>query len=260
LTVGEEMLIAAGTSPRPAKVNAGLVFIGYGLHLPDQGYDDFSGIDLKGKIALVLSGGPDTLSGPAKSNARFARNAELAKLGAVGVISLTTPHQVEIPWPRAKLLAHAPGMYLADAKLRDAPAGFFLASFDPDQAQKLFEGSAHTFAELSALADASKPVPRFALPFRLTASVVAKRERLTSPNLVAKLPGGDAKLASQYVAVSAHLDHLGVGEPINGDAIYNGAMDDASGVATVLDIAHLIKSQPAPRRSILFLIFTAEEK
>ena len=124
----------------------------------------------------------------------------------------------------------------------------------------LFKGTGHSFAELSAIADASGPLPRFGLKRRLKAEVTVTRARLSSPNLIAKLPGSDAKLAAQYVAVSAHLDHLGVGEPINGDRIYNGAMDDASGVATVLDIAHRLKAGPTPRRSILFVIVTAEEK
>ena len=84
--------------PRPAHVDAPLVFLGYGLGLPGQGYDDFAGQDLKGKIAVVISGGPDTISGPIKSDARSRRAGELEKLGAVGVISLTTPHQIEIPW------------------------------------------------------------------------------------------------------------------------------------------------------------------
>jgi len=260
LQVGEDALIAPGGGPRPATIDAPLVFIGYGLHLPAQGYDDFAGLDLKGKIAVVLSGGPADIAGPIKSNARFDRTAQLGKLGALGVITLTTPHQIEIPWARQKLIAHQPGMYLADAKLRDTADGFFTASIDPEKSEPLFAGSGHSFAELSALADASKPLPRFALPARLKASVAASRERLTSPNLVAKLAGSDPRLAAQYVGVSAHLDHLGIGEPINGDRIYNGAMDDASGVATVLDIAHRLKAGPAPRRSILFLIFTAEEK
>jgi Zn-dependent M28 family amino/carboxypeptidase len=91
--------------------------------------------------------------------------------------------------------------------------------------------------------------------------VAAKREPLVSSNLIAKLQGRDPRLGAQYVAISAHLDHLGVGAPIDGDRIYNGAMDDASGVATVLDIAHRLKTGPTrPRRSVLFVIVTAEEK
>ena len=259
IKVGEQMLIAAGQGVRPKSVNAPLVFIGYGLHLPKQGHDDFAG-DLKGKIVVVLSGGPADLSGALKSNARSERNKELGRLGALGIISLTTPKQVEILWDRQKLLARGPGMYLADVRLRENKRPFFAATFDPAQSEMLFAGSGHSFAELAALADESKPLPLFALPFRLKASVAASYSRLSSPNIVAKLEGSDPKLKSQYVAVSSHLDHLGIGAPIKGDRIYNGAMDDASGVATVLDIAHRLKQGPRLKRSILFLLFTAEEK
>jgi Zn-dependent M28 family amino/carboxypeptidase len=260
LQLGEDAVIAPGGGPRPDTIEAPMVFIGYGLHLPDQGHDDFAGMDLKGKIVVVLSGGPSDISGPLKSNARFARIEQLGRLGAVGVITLTTAHQIEIPWARQKLISHQPGLYLADKALRDTPNGFLTVTVDPEKSDALFAGSGQNFAELSALADASKPLPHFELPLHLKARVVAKRQQLTSPNLVASLPGSDPKLATEYVGVSAHLDHLGVGEPIGGDRIYNGAMDDASGVATVLDIAQRLKAGPRPRRSILFLIFTAEEK
>ncbi len=260
LKVGDALLISPGGEPRPASVDAPLVFIGYGLGLPKQGHDDFAGLDLKGKIAVVISGGPSNISAPIKSDARANRARELAKLGALGVISLTTPHQIEILWSRQRLIAHQPGMYLADPKFRTAPDGFFTASADPAQTEAFFKGSGHTFAEMSALADASKPVPRFDLKPRFKATIVATRKKLTSPNLIAKLEGRDPKLKSEFVVISAHLDHLGIGEPINGDRIYNGAMDDASGVAAVLDIAHRIKDGPKPRRSVLFAIFTAEEK
>jgi Zn-dependent M28 family amino/carboxypeptidase len=261
LRPGEETLIAAGGAPRPRHVEAPLVFIGYGLHLPVQGHDDFAGLDLKGKIAVVLSGGPVDISGPIKANARVMRSQLLGRLGAVGLINLTTAHQLEIPWARQKVLAEQPGMYLAAAKLREMKDGFFMASVDPEQSERLFEGSGHTFTELSALADNSEALPRFALRPRLRVSIASHRQPLQSPNLIAKLPGRDPKLAAEFVAVSAHLDHLGVGAPINGDRIYNGAMDDASGVATVLDIAHRLKNdEHRPRRSILFVIFTAEEK
>jgi Zn-dependent M28 family amino/carboxypeptidase len=171
---------------------------------------------------------------------------------------LTTPHQVEILWSRQRLIARQPGMYLADEKLRSMPDGFFTATIDPEKSEQFFTGTGHSFAELTALADASKPLPRFSLPLTLKADTVTRHDRVTSPNIVGKLAGTD--LAGEYVVVSAHLDHLGIGEPINGDRIYNGAMDDASGVASVLDIAHRLGQGPRPRRSILFVLFTAEEK
>ncbi|PZN97653.1 MAG: peptidase M28 [Alphaproteobacteria bacterium] len=258
ISVGADLLISPGGAARPESVAAPLVFIGYGLKLP--GHDDFAGVDLKGKIAVVISGGPADVSGPVKSANRSDRVTFLQQAGAVGLISLTTPAQVEIPWVRQKLLASQSGMYFADAALRDTPDGFFTARFDPAQSEALFAGSGRSFAELAALADASAPVPGLALPRRLEATVAKRLRSLTSPNLVARLTGSDPRLRAEHVVLSAHLDHVGVGEPIAGDRIYNGAMDDASGVASVLDIAARLKAGKRPRRSILFVIVTAEEK
>src|SRR6185312_251350 len=137
-----------------------------------------------------------------KSDARARRESELAKRGAVGVITLTTPHQVEILWSRQRLIAHQAGMYLADPKFHTVPEGFFTASADPEQSEAFFKDSGHSFAEMSALSDASKPVPRFELKPRLKATIVATRTRLTSPNLIARLEGRDPKLKAEYVVVS----------------------------------------------------------
>ncbi|RAK57904.1 M28 family metallopeptidase [Phenylobacterium deserti] len=260
LTVGEDVTFAAGGAPRPERISAPLVFIGYGLHLPDHGYDDFAGVDLKGKIAVVLSGGPANIPGTVKAAARFERIALLGKAGAVGLITLTTPKQVEIPWARGKLSASQPGMFLADASLRDMPDGFLSVGLNPDLADKLFEGSGHSFAEVSAIADASGKLPTFNLARGLDAQVVSTRTTISSPNVVAKLEGSDPTLKAQYVALSAHLDHFGVGAAINGDSNYNGAMDDASGVASVIGIAHQLKVGQRPKRSVLFVVVTAEEK
>lgn len=260
LTIGRDLIVSAGGAPRPAQIEAPLVFVGYGLSLPDRGYDDFAGLDLKGKIAVVISGGPAHLPGTEKAANRNRRAALLARAGAVGVITVTTPRQVEIPWPRQMLLSGQPGMYLADRTLRETPDGFYSAALDNALAERLFAGSGHTFAELAALADASGEVPRFALPARFAASTVAHKSPLTSPNLVARLEGSDPTLKAEHVVLSAHLDGLGVGEPIEGDRIYNGAMDDASGVAIVLDIAAQLKAGPRPKRSVLLVIVTAEEK
>ncbi|UAK24566.1 M28 family metallopeptidase [Sphingomonas nostoxanthinifaciens] len=260
LAVGDALILSPAGAPRPASVDAPLVFIGYGLHLPAQGHDDLKGLDLRGKIAVFISGGPAALAGPVKAANRNARAEFLAAAGAVGMITLNTPKQIEIPWARQKLLASQTGMYLADPALREMPDGFVSGSIDPAQAERLFAGSGHSFDEMAALADASQPVPTFALPLRLRATIAAQRRAVTAPNVIAKLEGSDPTLRSEYVALSAHLDHVGVGEAIDGDRIYNGAMDDASGVASVLDIAHRLKAGPRPKRSILFVIVAAEEK
>jgi Zn-dependent M28 family amino/carboxypeptidase len=265
-------------------VDAGLVFVGYGLHLPagpgnTGGYDDFNSAEvpaasLKGKIVVVINGGPAELPGALKS---FARTSPMARAmrdaGVVGIVSIPTPKSMDFGWDRVASSASQPGMWLApepgdEAVVRRHPAlgddhtPRFAATFNPAQAEKLFAGTGHTFAEMLALADAQKPLPRFDLKKRLTATVVTERDAVLSPNIVAKLEGSDP--AAGYVIASAHLDHLGVGEPIHGKTIYNGAMDDASGVATVLETARVLGADAErgvrPRRSVLFLIFTAEEK
>ncbi|MEA3389179.1 M28 family metallopeptidase [Sphingobium sp. CCH11-B1] len=261
LTVPGDIIFSGGGGPVPEQMEAPLVFAGYGLHLPEVGHDDFAGLDLKGKIVVVLSGGPSTLSGALKSHARSERAKWLADQGAVGLISLVTPKQVEIPWDRRVALASAPSLYYADAALRETHTPFLSAQLDPAKSALLFEGSGKDFAAIAAAADASAPVASFPLAQRLKASVAAARRDLSSPNLIAVMPGSDPKLKAEYVVLSAHLDGYGVGTPIRGDAIYNGALDNASGVASLLEIARALRaSKGKPKRSILFAFVTAEEK
>jgi Zn-dependent M28 family amino/carboxypeptidase len=158
-------------------------------------------------------------------------------------------------------LAAQSGMYHADPALRELKGLFFVAGFNPETSEKLFGRSGRSFAEVAALADASKPVPGFALGQSLRATIATTRAPVSAMNLVARLPGSDPRLRSEHVVLSAHLDHLGIGEPIEGDSIFNGAMDNAAGVSALLDIAQKLKSMsPRPKRSILFVIVTAEEK
>src|ERR1700728_1130532 len=278
LALGQDAVLSSH-SPEPPSVDAGLVFLGYGLHLPDSSYDDFNSAEvpagsLRGKIVVVINGGPADLPGALKSFARTSpMRAAMVDAGVVGIVSIPTPKSMDFGWDRVASSASQPGMWLApepgDAEvarrhpaLADDHEPAFAATFNPAQAEKLFAGTGHTFAEMLALADAQKPLPRFDLKKRLMATVVTERDAVVSPNLVAKLEGSDA--GAGYVMVWAHLDHLGVGEPIQGKTIYNGAMDDASGVATVLETARSLSEDAAkgirPRRSVLFVIFTAEEK
>src|ERR1019366_801469 len=113
----------------------------------------------------------------------------------------------------------------------------FAVGMNPAHADRVFAGSGHTFAELLALADANKPLPRFALPSRVKATVRVERTEVVSQNIVGILRGSDPQRRNEYVALSAHVDHLGIGGAVNGDRIYNGAMDNASGVAAILEIA-----------------------
>src|SRR4029077_21004284 len=110
-------------------------------------------------------------------------------------------------------------------------------TFNPASAEKLFAGSGHTFAEIAALGKDRKPLPQLPLVVSLQANAVIQTKSLESANLVAKLTGSDPTLKNEFVVLSAHMDHVGIGAPINGDSIYNGAMDNGSGSALVMDIA-----------------------
>jgi Zn-dependent M28 family amino/carboxypeptidase len=260
LQVGEEVIF--GRQPQRPDVDAPLVFLGYGLHLPGAGYDEFAGLDLKGKVAVIIGGGPSDLSGNLKAHAHndiFYR--ALARAGAVGVISIPLPSAMDFAWSRQMKFMGRPSMALADVSLRESQAPIFSASFNPAHAEALFAGSGHSLADIIAEANAGHRLKGFDLATRIRAHVATQVDHITSPNLVARLDGSDPALRSQYVVVSAHLDHLGIGEPIAGQSMYRGAMDDASGVASVLEIARRLTAAPQkPRRSILFVVVTAEEQ
>ena len=256
----EDMIVGRGGGRLPETLDAPLVFIGYGLHLPEAGHDDLAGVDLKGKIAVVVSGGPTDISGPLKAHARRNRSAYLSERGAAGLITLTTPKASETPWSRSIASSGQPGLYFADAALRDVKTEFFSAGFNAEAAEKLFAVSGRTFAEIAALADASRPLAAFDLKQSLRARLATRHGTVESPNVVARLPGSDPSLSGEHVAFTAHLDGLGI-RAGDGDRINNGALDNAAGIASLLDIARSYKARGVtPRRSMLFVFVTAEEK
>jgi Zn-dependent M28 family amino/carboxypeptidase len=155
-----------------------------------------------------------------------------------------------------------PAMDLADPEFNETAGLRMALTFNPAQAEKLFAGSGHTFAEIAELGKDRKPLPRFPLTASLKARASVKRSPVESANVVARLPGTDPALRGEVVVLSAHVDHIGIGEPIDGDRIYNGAMDDGSGSALLLDMAASLArdSSEKRRRSILFVFVTGEEK
>jgi len=260
--LGEEAIIGSRVDPAP-EVEAGLVFVGYGLKVPEIGYDDFAGLETRGKIAVYVAGAPPNLSGPLASH--YQSGAERAKTlraaGIIGAISLANPRRMDIPWLRQAGNRGQAAMVLAAPGASDTEGSKIGIVWNPARADDLLAGSGHTFAEILEAVDAGKPVPHFAIPSTLKARTSVTRSELTSQNIAAVYPGSDPVLKNEYVVLSAHIDHLGVGKPVNGDAIFNGAMDNAAGVATVLDTAANLKAaRPRVKRSILFLIVTGEEK
>ena len=235
-------------APRSAgllSINAPLVFAG------NAAKEDLDGFDLKGNIAVVVTGGGRNQNAADRARA-------LAQAGAIGLVSIDNPRAIEPPrWPSAYSVA----MSIDSGERSPAPGPQLSMRFNSALAEQLFSGSGHTFTELLDLATANKPLPRFALDKRLTVTAQIDEEKLTSDNILAVLPGSDPALANEYVVVSAHLDGYGFGEPVNGDRIYNAALDDAGSVANLIELANDLHRAGKPfRRSLIFAVFTGEEK
>ena len=262
LTLGNDAFFSTRVDLAP-EVEAPLVFVGYGLSIPETHYDDLSGLDLAGKVVVVFSGSPAEIPGALASHFQSAdeRWKALRKAGAVGVIAIPNPASMDIPWSRMSLSRTRPSMGLAGAKFNETSGEKLALVFNPANAEKLFAGSGHTFEEIAALGKDRKVLPHFPLAVSIKTKAKVETHELESANVIARLPGSDPKLKNEYVVLSAHIDHLGVGEPINGDRIYNGAMDNSSGCAVLLDVAASLKKSPVKlRRSLLFLFVTGEEK
>jgi Zn-dependent M28 family amino/carboxypeptidase len=177
------------------------------------------------------------------------------------VVAIPNPASMDVPWSRVSLSRTFPSMDLADEEFHETAGEELAVIFNPAKAEQLFAGSGRSFAEIAALAKDRKPMPHFPLAVSIQAKAHLETAGVASANIVAEYPGSDRKLKNEYVVLSAHVDHLGVGAPINGDNIYNGAMDNASGCALLLDVARsLVQRHEKTRRSILFVFVTGEEK
>lgn len=263
LSFADDAFISSRATRSSVNLAAPLVFIGYGLKIPEKDLDELAGLDLKGKVVVYLAGSPAEIPTALASHYQTAgeRWKFLHAAGAVGTIAIFNPASMDIPWSRISVNRNQPSMDLADSEFNETPGLQLGVAVNPASAEKFFAGSGHTFAEIAALGKDRKPLPHFPLAVSLEAKAAIQTRPVESANVVAKLPGSDSTLKNEFVVLSAHIDHLGIGAPINGDRIYNGAMDDGSGSALVLDLAANFKAHPEKtKRSILFLLVTAEEK
>lgn len=237
------------------KIEGSMVFLGYGLQAP--GHEDLAGVDLRGRIVVVLSGGvPRGMSGPAIATARNAAAINFRQQGVAGIVQVASPRS-DIPWERSVLGRLNPQMTVIEDSTTPPP--FVVVSVNPARAELFFTGATHSYADLQALADSGAPLPRIELPGKLATEVSVMTREVSSDNVIGLLPGNDPVLKHQYLVLTAHLDHVGVGAPQNGDSIYNGAMDNASGIATLLETANALK-RARLKRSVLFVAVTGEEK
>ncbi len=261
VALGEEALLRWGSEEIP-DIDAPLFFAGYGLNIPEANYNDLKDPALRGAVAVFLAGGPSNIDGNLRSH--YSSGEERTKAfraaGIAGMINVLNPRIMEFGWTRYSANRLQERMSLVESGV-SSRTGMFGATWNPSKTEELFEGSGHTFAEILDAADHHQPLPHFALATRVRAHTVRVDEKVRSRNVVGLRPGSDSKLKNEYVVVSAHLDHLGVGEPVNGDRIFNGAMDDASGVASLIEIARALKTASVQtKRSLVFLAVTGEEK
>jgi hypothetical protein len=246
-------------------LEADCVFAGFGVVSPEHERDDYAGLDVRGKFVVVLGGPPPGL--PSEVAGHLGSTAEqrtsAAERGALGIFIVYTP-ALEARWPFTKLSAvyAQPQMEWSDPSIPRPPGEQLRVSalVDETAAAALFERAPHSLQ--AVMAEASTRAPRgFALPTRAKFARRSRHSEATSANVVGMLPGGDPALSNEVIAFTSHLDHVGIGAPVNGDKIYNGALDNAAGIAAMLEVARVLGKQPLRlRRSVLFIATTAEEK
>ena len=266
LTFAEDYIMGGNALETNANVQAGVVYVGFGVSAPEFKYDDYAGVDVHGKVVVILRGAPPRFASTERAyfsdGVVKARNA--AAHGAVGIITILQPEFFErYKWSWMVPQVRAGTMRWLDPK--GTPADTVLeiragALMNESGAAALFAGAAKTLPEIFAASRESQP-SSFALPVSVKIHTVSRYTPVESHNVVAKLAGSDAALAQEYVVFTAHVDHLGICRPGEEDTICHGAWDNASGTSAVLEVARAFSSlQRAPRRSILFILVTGEEK
>ncbi len=266
LAFGDEYL--PGTNPFSAEttITAPLVFAGYGIVEPRRGRDDYAGLDVKGKIVVILGGAPTGMQGEERAHLGNARNkrAAAAARGAAGLILLQTNIAERTrTFTKGRDTWQSWRMNWRDPAAQPFQPGGGMPSFASlslGAAAKLFAGAPMSFDAVLAAAETPEGVVKgFDLPAKASISLSTETKMVESANVVGLIPGTDPKLRDEVVVLTGHLDHVGIGKAKNGDTIYNGAMDNAAGIATLLEVARGLKANP-PKRSVMILAVTGEEK
>ncbi len=262
LAISVDYIMEGRPEATSTEVEAEVVFVGFGVTA--DGYDDYSGIDAQGKIVAMFPGAPAKFASSKRAHysSRTLKLRNAADHGAVGVLRLTTPAAAaRFSWAALVRFSRRPGYrWLEGDTPNDATPEIRLAAgLSVERGAALFDGAEQSWDAALAAREADRP-QAFPLPVRLRARTRSRHESLASPNVAGLLRGSDPELRDEYVVYTAHLDHEGRGEPRGGDDIYNGAVDNAAGVAKMIEVARLFASLPEPpRRSLVFVAVAAEE-
>lgn len=262
---GTDAIIYASPLEAKGDLEAPLVFVGFGLDAPAQGFADYRGLDVRGKIVVVLTGTPRGTSSEIGAHLLAEKQRMAERRGAIGMLSISTRlDQKLFSWKRQLEEGAAPrvsGIGADGRPLAEAAGVEADVSVSPTAARALFMGAPRSLDEVLDEADRSGGRPKgFALPGRARIQWTGTHRAFASPNVLGLISGADPGLRDEVVVMMAHLDHVGERPAKNGDRIINGAMDNAAGVAVLLEVARAFAaSGTAPRRSILFLAVTAEE-
>ncbi len=263
LTLGEDYLLQTTGEGTFLPEWTPLVFGGYGIVAPEYDHDDYGSVDVRGKVVVVLAGEPwsadsNTFYGdrPTRhSLPEWKRRQALAR-GARGLVTIPSPREEPyVRWvDRQRTWA-----FENVVRLIDVPR-FFHATVDEEAAAWILDGGSHSLADVRAM-DRRGAMRSFDLDREMRFEGAFRERDFLSANVVGGLRGSDPLLRDEWVLVSAHYDHLGVGVPVRGDSLYNGVVDNAVGCAALLEIARVLSElEEAPRRSVAFLFTTAEEK
>ncbi len=268
LKQGPDMAVRASMSglKQVSFKDAPLVFVGYGVTAPERKWDDFKGVDLKGKLAVVLINDPDFETGQGEFGGKAMtyygrwtyKYEEMARRGALGTIIVHETAPASYGWPTVQN-SNTNVMYDVVRKEPRKSHAPMEAWIQRDLAASMFKAAGLDFEAAKKQAQTREFKPVVLTDVKLSADYTTDSQVVTSKNVVAIREG--SKQPKQYVIYSGHWDHLGVGQPdAKGDKIYNGAVDNATGIAAMLELARVYAKQPAPQRSVVFLAVTAEEK
>lgn len=247
-------------------VEAPLVFVGYGLVSEAFGLDDYAGLDVEGKIVVMATGRPEHLPSEEGAHLNSSKAKFAAERGAVGIITLHTPEREKVrPFEVSIMYQRAPSVRWLqpdgepNVLFKNMAASAYV---NTEAAEQLFVNAPVKLADIFAQLEAGDMPKGFELGVSARLQRSSRHEEITSPNVAAVLPGSDENLKNEYVLYTAHSDHIGVTKDLSqDDHINNGAMDNASGVAVMLETARMfVESDVKPKRSIMFLSVTAEER